>query len=155
MQKWNLSYECLTSFEAREALREMKEKDPAFWNKLTTNKVQDLPAEKVSGLAEDQIVTTEEEDEDEDDSDVPIQTLIAMVVGDEMPDGVAARSSSSLMSIRAAESMSGYPVEEASGETDTVPEEKGRGKHKKMANRNYGDFWGYNDGDDSDVDVEG
>jgi hypothetical protein len=79
-----------------------------------------------------------------------------MVVGVEMPDGVATRSSGSLMSIRAAESMSGSPVEgETSGETDTVPEEKGRGKRKKMANRNYGDFWRHNDGDDSDVDVEG
>ena len=86
---------------------------------------------------------------------MPIQTLIAMVIGDEMPDGVAACSSGSLMSIRAAESMSGSPVEEASEKMDTVSEEKGRGKHKKMANRNYGDFWRYNDGDDSDMDVEG
>ncbi|KAF8238062.1 hypothetical protein L208DRAFT_1244223, partial [Tricholoma matsutake] len=98
VREWNLLYQCLTSFEAWEALQGMKQKDPAFWQELTMEDSPDLPSEKAD-LPEDSLPTTEEEDEDLDDSDVPIQTLVAMVVGDEMPAGVATCSSSSLMSI--------------------------------------------------------
>ncbi|KAF8219181.1 hypothetical protein L208DRAFT_1554532 [Tricholoma matsutake] len=144
--KWNLSYECLTSFEAREALQGMKPKHPTFWQELAMEDSPDLPSEKAD-LPEDSLLMTEEEDEDLDDSDVPIQMLIMMVVGDEMPAGVATHSSSSLMLIRAADSMGGTPVDlEAEGETlaktKGVKEEKGQGKHKKMVNRLYQrDFW--------------
>ncbi|KAF8240298.1 hypothetical protein L208DRAFT_1233942, partial [Tricholoma matsutake] len=94
--EWNLSYECLTSFEAWEALRGIKQKDPAFWKELTMNNSLDLPSERAS-LPEDSLPTTKDEDEDLDDSDVPIQTLIAMVVGDEIPAGIATHSSGLLM----------------------------------------------------------
>ncbi|KAF8226489.1 hypothetical protein L208DRAFT_1301578, partial [Tricholoma matsutake] len=96
--EWNLLYQCLTSFEAQEALREMKQKDPAFWQELTMEDSLDLLSEKAD-LPEDSLPTTKEEDEDLDDSDVPIQMLVVMVVGDEMPAGVTTHSSGSLMSI--------------------------------------------------------
>jgi hypothetical protein len=114
----------------------MKQKDPAFWQKLEMEDSPDLPSENLKAdLPEDSLPTTEEEDEDFDDSDVPIQTLVAMVVGDEMPAGVATCSSGSLMSIRAADG--GTPVDSEAVAETKAEEEKGRGKHKKIVNRLY------------------
>jgi hypothetical protein len=114
----------------------MKQKDPAFWQKLEMKDSPDLPSENLKAdLPEDSLPTTEEEDEDFDDSDVPIQTLVAMVVGDEMPAGVATCSSGSLMSIRAADG--GTPVDSEAVAETKVEEEKGRGKRKKIVNKLY------------------
>jgi len=138
VQEWNLLYQCLTSFEAQKALQGMKQKDPGFWQELTVEDSLDLPSEKAD-LPEDSLLMTKEEDKGLDDSNVPIQMLVMMVVGDEMLAGVATHLSSSLMLIQVVDSMGGTPVDSEAGvaeaetlaKTKGVEEEKGQGKHKK------------------------
>jgi hypothetical protein len=82
---FNLSYESLTGYEARQKLRDLKTTDPDFWNGLTqktTTDAADMADENMS------------EDEDsgevpfEDDSDLPCETIIARVLGSDIGAGV-------------------------------------------------------------------
>ena len=60
---FNLSYKSLTSFEAREELRQLKEKEPELWHELTRfDQSKDLPASG-SSVQEDEEVSDEGEDE--------------------------------------------------------------------------------------------
>ncbi|KAF8240344.1 hypothetical protein L208DRAFT_1233821, partial [Tricholoma matsutake] len=99
IQEWNLSYECLTSFAAREQLSKMKETDPEFWKELTTAKTPELPAKHVK-LAEDKL------DEDEnaiDDSELPLSVVIEAITDGQCPEGFAVRPAGGLMSVVDAE----------------------------------------------------
>ena len=72
---FNLSYKSLTSFEAREELRQLKEKDLELWRELTRyNQSKDLP-ESGSPVQEDEEVSDVDEDES-DDSALPCEAVI-------------------------------------------------------------------------------
>jgi hypothetical protein len=74
-REWNLSYASLTSFNAREALRNMKSTDPEFWKELTRAQCQNLP-DASKKLPEDDVPDTNLEDEVGDDSELPMPLLI-------------------------------------------------------------------------------
>ncbi|KAF8800176.1 hypothetical protein BYT27DRAFT_7019403, partial [Phlegmacium glaucopus] len=76
---WNLSYESLTSFEAREKLRNLKTDNPAFWVELSMEKEDaSLPAPD-DNVPED-TVDVEEDDAHGDDSSIPLSAVIEVVV---------------------------------------------------------------------------
>lgn len=84
---FNLSHTSLTSFDARESLRNMKHTDPVFWEELSAGK----PAEPVVGesVIEDDVVQVAEFERDgvvaalerdEDDSDLSCDVVVASTV---------------------------------------------------------------------------
>ena len=161
---WNLSYACLTGFNARQALRNMKDTDPEFWNELTmkTTDSVSLPDEDLMTPEDESLLAAELEDEDLDDSDVTTKTVIASILDKKLPKGTAARESGSLMLDRAAESLD--DIDEPVGESDlgtssggtsaATVDEMGPGKRKRKPNTLYREFWRHNDSDDSDVEPE-
>src|SRR6266540_1116773 len=46
---WNLSYACLTGYAARSKLRELRDTDPKFWDKLTSSVVGNVNASRMAG----------------------------------------------------------------------------------------------------------
>ena len=114
------------------------------------------------------------EDNDADDSDLSIQTLIDVMVKNNLPAGVATRKSGALTSIVEAENSDTVdiplePVECGDMEKNGVVESqvlgrqkgdgivegsgRGRGMRKKVANKLYNQFWRHNDDDGSDDDT--
>ncbi|PPQ81023.1 hypothetical protein CVT24_013292 [Panaeolus cyanescens] len=76
---WNLSYESLTGFEAREHLRNLRHTDPEFWAELTQEKNVDVVAVKGGNstpIVEDVENEDEEAIEDTEDSHVPLSAVI-------------------------------------------------------------------------------
>jgi hypothetical protein len=162
VRQWNLSYTCLTSFEARDRLRDMRTTDPEFWKELTQNPshsdAQELPGLNEQ-LAEDiepesDKSNTTLEDDDADDSDLPISTLInLMIEGDtNLPATVGTRRDGTLTSLADAENvdLEGDRVEEGSGDSESALE--GKGKRKRRANQLYASFWRHYDEDSYWVD---
>lgn len=90
---FNLSHTSLTSFDAREKLRNMKHTNPVFWEELNAGR----PAEPVVGesVIEDDVVAEFERDgvvaaleRDEDDSDLSCEVVVASTVTGSIPEGV-------------------------------------------------------------------
>lgn len=141
-----MSYTCLTSFNMRQALRNMKDTDLEFWNELTMKMPEDLslPDETKIMPKDENLLTAELDDEDFDDSEVPIKVVIALLDTIELPRGIAPHEGGSLISVRAAESLE---------ETSPVPEKLGPGRKPNTRYR-VADFWRHNDSDGSDVEAE-
>ena len=156
MRQWNLSYTCLTSFEARDRLRNMRTTDPDFWKELTQNHPndQDLPpAELNKPLAEDiesesDKSNTTIEDDDTDDSDLSVSTLINLMTAKDanLPATVGTRRNGTLTSLADAENVDLVD--------DTIEPAEGSGKGKKkriqrkrVANQCYAAFWRHYDED--------
>ena len=76
---WNLSYESLTSFEARKKLRDLKVDDPEFWNELSAEMVASNQPASNEVVPEDMV---DEGDHDEygDDSSIGLATVVKAVV---------------------------------------------------------------------------
>ena len=148
----------MTSFNAREALRNMKTKDPVFWEELTKGETLDLPNPNET-QPEDIIPETSFEDIAADDGDLAIPTLIGVMTGGELPDNIGIQEGGGLVSIAEAENVdlqlesSVEESPEASLENkpdgnNPKEEARGRGKRSKVANKQYSAFWRHNDGDD-------
>jgi hypothetical protein len=150
-----MSYESLTSYEARQKLRDLKITDPEFWDQLTRKAVPDIDT-----LINEHI--TEDDDDTnplfEDDSDLSCGVIVANVLGSQSA-GVKLTTSGDMISTAAAESLEMYRTEivsdDAEGKGDVasvVDLELGRGKRKRTANKFYDSksFWQHNDADTSD-----
>ncbi|KAH7908914.1 hypothetical protein BJ138DRAFT_989477, partial [Hygrophoropsis aurantiaca] len=74
---FNLSYASLTSFAARDKLRNLKHDDPTFWQELTSGTSSAAPADGEGTFDED-----EETDSTpfEDESNLPLDAVIARVI---------------------------------------------------------------------------
>ncbi|KAJ6574268.1 hypothetical protein B0H19DRAFT_1063250 [Mycena capillaripes] len=72
-KKWDLSYECLTGFEARETLRRLKDTDPEFWDELQSGKIRALEKHNERYADNPDPASTAPADEDEliDATEVP------------------------------------------------------------------------------------
>ena len=148
--KWNLSYECLTSYDACEALRNMKTTDPAFWKELTMDEALDSTDQDDMDI--------EEADEMEfelfhDDSNLLSEVVVAHVLENESLMDITANTDGHLMSAAQAESLEddiepfdGEPAHEA----DRELQELGVGKRKHRENMLYSSsfFWHHHDNDD-------
>jgi hypothetical protein len=155
-----MSYESLTSYEARQKLRDLKDTDPKFWDQLTRKAVPDVDIPSNEHIAEDEDVTGPLF---EDDSDLPCDVIVANVLGSQLA-GVKLTTSGDMTSMAAAELLETYRTEmvsddvEVEGNHDDASGAElglgilGRGKRKRTANRHYDSksFWQHNDADTSD-----
>jgi hypothetical protein len=115
-----------------------------FWRELTgleSNESQLPKSNKI--ISEDIEPDASFEDNNADDSDLSIQTLINVMVKNDLPAGVGMRKSGALTSIVEAENpdivdINLEPVERVekriNGE-DNIVEDRGRGRRKKVANK--------------------
>jgi hypothetical protein len=137
VRQWNLSYTCLTGFEVRDRLRNMRTTDPEFWKELTQNRSDDQLLPGINNeLAEDMEAESDKsnttfEDDDADDSDLPISTLINLMTAKDtnLPATVGTRRNGTLTSLADAENVDLVgdriePTDEGSGE--------GKGKRKEL-----------------------
>lgn len=148
---FNLSYQSLTSYSAREKLRNLKQDNPEFWNELTCqNQDQMKDGDDIETLGDegelgspDGVVL--------DDTDVSCSSVIADMLsgiiraGNEKPFGA-------LTSNGEAETME-FMVDTAAEVKDNVDDntdtaDLGRGRRKKKANSLYShSFWRHHDED--------
>jgi hypothetical protein len=138
----------------------MSTNDPDFWAELTRGKTVNLPNSN-EAQPEDIDPETSLEDVVADDSDLAIPTLIDVMTGGELPDNVGIRDGGGLVSIAEAENVDLVQLESARDSAEAnleanlenkpkenKPNEEGRGKRSKIANKQYSAFWRHNDGDD-------
>ena len=128
----------------------MKTSDPVFWAELTKGKTSVPNSNEIQ--PEDIDPETSLEDVVVDDSDLAMPTLIGVMTGGELPDNIGTRNGGRLVSIAEAENVD-LQLESAEANLEdrpeeNIPEEKGRGKRSKIANKHYSAFWRHNDGDD-------
>jgi hypothetical protein len=143
---FNLLYKCLTGFEVRQTLRNLKTTVPDFQNELT----QKTAAELVD-IANEQMPGDEDNIETlfEDNSDLPCEAIVARVIGSKSRASVIATPDGSLMSVAAAESLD---RDETDGDNKDPEDNNGlrHGKRKITKNKQYASFWCHNDDDASD-----
>lgn len=109
----NLSYECLTGFEARSALRNMRSTDPEFWAELTTKKLCDCVPAEDEAQAEDVILDPDNKEGDAgnvDYSDLPVKEVIGALVDGTCPEGMVAREEGGFRSTANAERLDDVDV---------------------------------------------
>jgi hypothetical protein len=144
---FNLSYDSLTSYEARQKLRELKTTDPDFWNELTQKTATEAADTTNDDVPEDEDIS---EPLFEDDSDLPCDVIIARVHGS-IPTGTTSTPDGNLVSTAVAESLDAGDETESLGIAGESSENAlGRGKRKVTKNKLYHSFWRHNDGDASD-----
>lgn len=176
---WNLSYESLTSFDARKKLRDLKVEDPTFWNELSGEGVaSDLPAPN-EDVPED---ASDEGDVDEygDDSSIGLATVVRAVVNEgaaALKAAVGIREDGGLVREAFAEDDNEEPADLIDGmvdnqlgvhtgvdsdshmgtRTNTAGEnnlqKEGRGRRKKTSNKQFSNFIRHDDNEDSDIDM--
>ena len=173
---WDLSNESLTSFDARKKLRDLKVEDPTFWNDLSVQTVaSDLPTPN-EAVPED---TLDEGDNDEygDDSSIGLAAVVKAVVdeGSAVQKAVGIREDGGLVRDVFAEDDSneepqevpadliGGKVDEKHGAIDgshtdartntATPEQQGRGRRKKVSNKQFTNFIRHDDNEDSDIEM--
>ncbi|KAJ7934276.1 hypothetical protein B0H13DRAFT_2306007 [Mycena leptocephala] len=135
-KQWNLSYECLTGFEARQELRDLKATQPEFWVELESGRMRAL--EKHNSLYDEEFPS--DPSDVEDDSEITCQAVKAAVVA-----GTTTRLTSEgkqSEEIRDDEEL----IDEPSAETGIAE----GGKRKRKQNPRYKNFWRHWDEDDTD-----
>ena len=149
---FNLSYESLTSYEARQKLRDLKSSDPEFWAELARKTTPDHNTE-ITAAADDDNEDFVEDDENidplfEDDSDLPCNVVIASVLG-QQPRHVTATANGDLVSTRVAEYIDNEELSVVKQKHET---DLGHSKRKKITNKLYSSksFWRHNDNEASD-----
>ena len=156
---WNLSFEFLTCFEAREKLRKLRLEDPEFWKELTEERTPELPAIDIK-IPED-VESFDDKELGPDDSDLPVQTIIKSMLKGSLPVGTAVQPDGGLMSIADAEDLDS-DLKDTSGGHAVNPEcerEDGniqsRPKRTQKLNKLYNsvDFWRH-DLEESNLDWE-
>jgi hypothetical protein len=142
-KEWNLSYDCLTGFTARERLRNLKAHDPEFYDELMANQV---PEEATEYPEDDETLT---KDEEGDDSDLPMETVIAHAVDLDVAASVVETADGNLESSTLADGFDddnvGFMLDETTepAEVDPTAFERLPGKRKIRKNPLYSSdaFW--------------
>jgi hypothetical protein len=141
---WNLSYECLTSYNAREKLRDIATNNQELYCKIIGDKMN-IPDEHIA-LPEDNL---DNEVEYEDDVEVPIKKAVrAFTTGTLSEDDNVTFDGGNLQIVTEAET-----TMEVDGVGMVNVEQEGRGKRLKKRNKLYDvqQFCRHWDEDDSDV----
>jgi hypothetical protein len=140
---FNLSWESVSSVNARRALFALRKSNPEFWAELTQPR-QDYDSESETSDSEDETENTDPEDEapfdadnedidDDIDSAIDAQTLIDHVLAPAAPIPTRLEVTGLAEELNPGEVM--VPVEP----------ELGRGKRRRTANKLYADFVGTRD----------
>ncbi len=166
---WNLSYESLTGFAAREKLRNLEEEDPAFYEELTRHQYSNLPSQQ-DMMPEDLVDESGVDNSDlQDDSDLPIQDVVScMIAGTTAQGNVVVGPDGGLQSKAAAESFDepdSNAIDMAMDDAEREPDmphgnthqnkmpSRGRSGRKRVSNKHYAskNFWRHYDEDESDA----
>jgi len=135
---FNLSFESLTNRDALKHLVDVQTKQPELWSKITTsrNRLQDADDED----ADDRLDPFADDVEFEDDTSVPLAVVVDHVGSPEMvlPEGCAVSEDGSL-AVEIAEADSAGDVSDH--DRALSDDEYGRGKRRKLKNRQYDAFW--------------
>ena len=150
VREWDLSYECLESRKARQALRELKETDPEFYhNELMAGKHASLLPGQGEVLDEDNEVGGE--NEEGDDCYLSISQIVEAVVKGTDLMGPTDMVEPITENTDEAEMERELRITETQMDTG---DERGRGKRKREPNTLYTHaFWRHYDEDTSDVDA--
>ena len=145
---WNLSYECLTSYNARERLWQEKNNDTPFWNELQKKSLIDLRPTDDEVVSEDAMPCVNMDEEDgPDDSDIMPAEVVADIVG-KQPQRCLIRQADGGGLSSAADTDSNALLDVA---VEVPAEEKGRGKRKKKENQLYAGWWRHEAKDGTDM----
>jgi hypothetical protein len=130
---FDLSYESLTSHEARKVLRDLPATRPTFFAELANPRRRQSPV-----LNDDEAIEEDDDtyDDTEEDSEVPLAVLLDRIHNPiQQSNGYETDNDGRLVSTADAE----RAFAEESGEVsaEQAEEEKGRGKRKKVANTLY------------------
>jgi hypothetical protein len=143
-------------------MRNLRTTDAKFWGELTgVDSNEDRLPKSDEILSEDIEPDASLEDNEVDDSDLSIQTLIHVMVKNDLPAGVGMRKNGALTSIVEAENSDTVDIPLETAESvdkridgdDNIVEGRGRGRRKKVANKLYERFWRHNDEDNPNDDT--
>jgi len=149
MVNFNLSYDSLTGYKARQKLCDLKTTDPDFWAELTQKATVKLIVHPNEVVAEDEDTV---DPLFKDNSDLPCEAIITNIT-DSSPAGVASTSNGDMMLTAAAESLDDNEMEIPDDSSmGTGKLDLGCGKRKRTANKLYNtnSFWRHNNDDTSD-----
>ena len=168
---WNLSYESLTSFDAQKKLRDLKVEDPMFWNELSGEGViSDLPAP--DEIVPEDAIDEGDDDEYGDDSSIGLATVVKAIVNKgaaALKAAVGIREDGGLVWEAFAEDNNEEPMDLINGMVDdgqgdgmgtctntageNLPQKEGRGRRKKISNKQFANFICHDDNEDSDFEL--
>ena len=124
---FNLSFESLRSREARDRLRELKVTDRELWDELTAyDRIDPVPGSDTA-VPEDKGAEEDTEEGVEDDSNVPLDAVIAHVVGNHSFAGIRILPESGVLASSGEAELS---TADENGESSK--ENLGRGKRKRV-----------------------
>jgi len=85
---WNLSYESLSSLEAREKLCQLRATDPDFWNELTAKTSHSMLSRPNNNVAEDNIPLETDNNDFGNNSSVGVGAVVFDLVKMSTEDGM-------------------------------------------------------------------
>jgi hypothetical protein len=135
-ENFNLSYESLTSNKAWVLLRDVQKNNPDLWSTITSAQYQ-TKAEIDVDADDDK---TDSDDDIEDGEEVPVDIVLKWMAsnGKDIPPGYEVGADGALRVSNASEV---YEGEEEEVDDEILAIEYGRGKRRKIYNKNYNDFW--------------
>ena len=184
---WDISYESLTSFDARKKLRDLKVENPAFWNELSVQTVapdSDLPAP--NEIVPEDTLYEGDGDKYGDDSSIGLATVVKAVIseGAVVLKAVGIREDGGLvqeafaedgdneephwqepadlngsgkvdkkLGVHTGDIDSSHLDTRTNTATNNFPEQQGRGRRKKVSNKQFANFIRHDDNEDSDIEI--
>jgi hypothetical protein len=130
---FDLSYESLTSHEARKVLRDLPATRPTFFAELTNPCRRQIPV-----LDDGEAIEEDDDtyDDAEEDSEIPLAVLLDRIHNPtQESNGYETDDNGRLVST--AEAERAFAEESGEVSAEQAEEEKGRGKRKKVANTLY------------------
>ncbi|KAL0057483.1 hypothetical protein AAF712_015873 [Marasmius tenuissimus] len=140
VREWNLSYKCLTGFEAQECLRNIKNDDKKFWQELTTESAQKLRLTEGNGVTEDMVLELED-DEGVGDSNIQLIDMIADASNEKTAGHVQRMAQGGLESQSQAEEESDGPGTHEPVVKSETAEAAQRPQRARKPNKLYEGWW--------------
>ncbi|KAG1877320.1 hypothetical protein F4604DRAFT_1924396 [Suillus subluteus] len=135
--KSNLSFESLTSIDTLRDLRDLPHTDPDMWQRIqlrsTTTRINDDSVDAEVSLPEDDVVES-----DGVDDEAPLEVVLEHIMSDKtyVPEGYIMGTDGSLIVDGAADKH----CDMISPSDSEGIEEAGRGKRRRIANTQYGEY---------------
>jgi hypothetical protein len=129
---FNLSFESLTSREALQLLRSVQNNELELWKAISSR--------KRLGAAPSEDHANEDEppfpDEVDDDGCVPVDVVLHHAAGNTIQNGFTLTDGGGLMALNESECYTQEVLEDTE-----ESEEYGRGKRRRISNKQYDEFW--------------
>jgi hypothetical protein len=155
----NLSFDCMTSFDANEHLINLKNDNPKLWNDLQTKSTREYCPCDDEEVAED-LAPHEDEEMGDDDTEIPTREVIQHIVTNRVRKGRQQKAKTStsgvgLVSTGDADDVDAEVLAEDVAPPKDEPAVGGPSKRKHCPNTKYTDFWRHANDKDEDLVVPG